>query len=415
MEKFGKVYILSAKDEHNPGKLVELPSIRFNNYDFKLYDNQGNLHPIYAKREGKKFKIHFSINQHDKHGDPVTFKGIINPAYPLGVAAMHDYKSVEVAALDYWDTFKSFDIHLDSTFETHIHMEVCIAYVFPGHKLSELKFTRLFYAPLSWVDDVLEKLDGLNVQDTNFILKTYFDIADGVALNFEEILAKMPHLHRMFHFSFKFFSWFFSELAKSEAERGLDGTGVRFSFKSMLEAMVTENSQEWRDYEHHSEEMNLEFGKELRDYSAGCLLMVETGMFDLGIEIRKEIRQTTLFKWIIILFGRNITWLNDVISYRKEQAGFNSGRSGNLVHLRHNVKNMPLTEAMQEVIDMVNAHGKLLVEAGEIMKRTYPGEENVRRFVEMVYGLSHGNFQWYGWLTRYHDEFVYDCVLDEEL
>ncbi|CAL8092007.1 unnamed protein product [Orchesella dallaii] len=409
MEKFGQVFI--RKRAENSSKLELIPSARFSNLNHKWYNSDANVHSEFAKHNGKKFSLSFQTNQNDKSGLLVPFQGNFNVPLNLGETCNQDFEGIETADKKDIGIIRSYNLVSDETtdgidkkfFEQTAFLAAC----YPSTKLCDPNtLQRIFFLAFFAFDDHLESLFDYKFD----ALDTFLKYATKIIKNKIEITKILtPTNENVPEILWKYLNYIEcieSKLTKEENGRDR-GKYFRQALQEHLHANVVEICYEW-----NAQQKNLfvKAQKELRIVASGAIICLEVGLYDAGIEVKDEIRNTFLFKWFIRLYTQYFSWTNDIISYQKE---VDSGRAKcNTVYLLHYHNGLPLKDAMQKVQDKINARSTLLVEVGEMLKTFYTFDENLQRCVHMVKQIAYGNVQWFGITERYHQEFRYDCVLE---
>lgn len=412
--KFGRIFI-EKKTSTGESELILLPSVRFSNHDHKWYDSNGEIHPEFEKRFGQKFSIQFKIDQHDKNGVLVPFEGNIKMFYSVGELAPQDFEGIPAAEKEDLELVQRYNlVPKDVTVEIVRRRYEAAGFLvasFPGVKLRDCPIQRLYHLTFYTFDDYLEKLpEEIDYNYFKTFLRFVTDIMDGKKVDLGPNNPDVKNVAETLLNYAKYIQHFHNELSKAEGDTGR-GQWVRETYKEYVQGICLENSAEWKV---QRKGVFDRVQKDLRLVGSGAYLFQELTLFDANIQVKPEIRNTSLFKWYCMLYAQHTCWVNDVMSYYKEVAGGYAGAGCNKVHLLHYTNGLSLKDAMQKVVDKSNELCKRCVEDGKLLQKLYKEDEDVQRFVSKTKDIVYGHVQWVTFSHRFHKDLIFDCVLDDE-
>ncbi|CAL8133497.1 unnamed protein product [Orchesella dallaii] len=414
-KKYGRV-LLKTLNENNPLKDKSLESVRFSNLDHIWYDSDGNIHPEFENYKGKRFSLHFKIEQHDKNGVLVPFKGNFQLIYGLGELGPRDFEGVAVAERKDQDLVRSYKlIDNDATsdyFEKNLQAVGFLAACFPNQKVEDSKAQRIFHLAAFVFDDELELENirtGFSFHELRHFAKIAWEILYGKSVNLDNISSSAVKLPNAIVKFLGIVQLVQAELLNTEKVANVNGNYVRENFMRYIEGICLENSKEWNEPKLGT---YYDAKKELRSWVGAALVCLELAMFDAKINPNPDVRETFLFQWFTTLYAKQTCLVNDLVSFRKEMETSSRGVDCNKVYLLHIKKGLPLKEAMQKVLDKANDLLFKLVDTGNLLCQLHKGDKHVERYVEKTKNIVHGHIQWYTFSDRYHKDFVFDCVLE---
>ncbi|CAL8111655.1 unnamed protein product [Orchesella dallaii] len=395
--KFGKVFVLERETETGGTETVKprlLESIRFSNTDYKFYDSEGKLSPLYKNYEGRPLTIQYNIKQQDKDGKQVEFQAKLNHPYKLGELGQQDFESVPTIDKEFREQWErrnilSGDENADDTYRVvrDIQSANFIASLCPGWKISQMKLLITSSDPYLLFDDYADK----SVSQKNMPFKlsqSYYteldDILKGEAVSAD--LKKLPASYFKLMRGVEALREVISEKSSQPTEYLLQ------SFKQFHNACLLQSSREWNDKE--NDETSLMYkptSEEIRLITVAGRVTVEIILFDQGIQLNEKIRESFLFENIMRLHGKSCALVNDLVSLKKEMA---DGETANSAYIFHVKDGLPLEEALQKVVDEINLVTKIIHETGELLISLYGEYEETKKLVDIVKTTIAGNMQW---------------------
>ncbi|CAL8075597.1 unnamed protein product [Orchesella dallaii] len=409
MEKFGQVYI-RRKIGNSYDDLELIPSARFSNLDHKWYDSDGNIHSEFHQHHGRNISLSFKTTQYDKNGVLVNFQGGIRVPCKLGEIGHQDFEGVDEAGKEDLKILRRFNLIPEDlskqTTSRFLEFTSILAAIHAGSKLKDIKMHRICNIALFIFDDDMEKLSDLKFNSFCGFLNSVNKIMDKKSEDVETLMHRDERVPELLLRHLKLFQFFENELSIAEGNTNR-GKSVRETLIDSVEAICVETCLEWN--EERSALLD-SAQKDIRTAAAGGLFTLEMILFEAKINVKAEIRNTSLFKWFLRRMGYYIGLTNDLVSYRKEVEADRAGC--NMVFLLHHHKNLPLQEAMQRILDKTNLLSALLVETGEMLTKLYKNDNDLKLFVGKVKTLAYACVQWYTLTERYHKGFQYDCILE---